>query len=80
MIVGAVVLAWLLRKPMEINPSLLSKVNTTGQISFAALVLGSHAFGLADSVYLAELMFVVAGLTIASMAAYLARWLRHMTT
>lgn len=80
MIVGAVVLSWLLGKPVAINPSFLSKVNTVGQIGFAGLVLGSHAFGLEESVYLGELMFVVAGLTIASMAAYLARWLRHMTS
>lgn len=80
MIVGAVVLSWLLDNPVEINPSFLSKVNTTGQIGLAGLVLGSHAFGFADSIFLPELMLVVAGLTIASMAAYLARWLRHMTT
>ena len=79
MIMGGVVLAWLMGKPMEINPAFLSKVNTAAQICFAALILGSHAFGIEDSVFLSELMLVVAGLTVASMGAYLARWLRHMT-
>ena len=80
MIMGAVVLSWLLDKPVKIRPSFLSKVNTAGQIAFAALVLGSHAFNIEHSVYLPEFMLVVAGLTIASIAAYLAGWLRHMTS
>jgi cardiolipin synthase len=79
MIMGAVVLSWLMDKPVKIHPSFLSKVNTVGQIAFAALVLGSHAFDIADSVYLPQMMLVVAGLTVASMGAYLGRWLRHMT-
>ncbi len=81
MIMGAVVLSWLLGKPMEINPSLLSKVNTAAQIALAALVLGlrslRHRIGHGR---LAELMLAVAALTIASAAAYLGRWLRHMTS
>jgi cardiolipin synthase len=80
MIMGAVVLSWLLLMPVAIKPSLLSKVNTVGQLAFATLVLGSHAFAIENSVYLPELMLVVAGLTIASVAAYLARWLKHMTS
>jgi cardiolipin synthase (CMP-forming) len=79
MIMGAVVLSWLMDKPVKIHPSFLSKVNTVGQIAFAGLVLGSHAFNIEDSVYLPQMMLVVAGLTVASMGAYLGRWLRHMT-
>lgn len=79
MIVGAVVLSWVLEKPVQIKPSFLSKVNTFAQIAFAALMLGSHAFGIADSMYLDVMVLAVATLTVASMGAYLGRWLRHMT-
>jgi cardiolipin synthase (CMP-forming) len=79
MLVGGVVLAWLLSRPIAIAPLMVSKVNTAAQIGFAALALGAHAFGIEDRVFLPELTLVVAALTIASAAAYLAQWLRHMT-
>ena len=40
LIVGAVVLAWVVNKPMVVAPSMASKVNTVGQIVLAGLVLG----------------------------------------
>src|SRR3954453_596553 len=46
MIVGAVVLSWLLGKPMEINPSRLSKANTAAQIALAALFLGLRSLSI----------------------------------
>lgn len=78
MIVAAVILSWLLDKPLTIAPIVVSKLNTAAQIGFAALTLGSRAFGIdLGSVALAcELL--VALLTVASMTAYLAFWLRHM--
>ncbi len=39
MIVGAVVLATLMEKPLTIQPLMVSKANTAAQIIFAALVL-----------------------------------------
>lgn len=80
MIMGAVVLSWLLDNPVEINPSRLSKLNTAAQIGLAGLVLGAHAFAIEDVVLRWELMVAVAALTTASAAAYLAQWLRHMTS
>ncbi len=78
MIVGAVVLSWLLDKPLDIDPSRLSKINTLAQISFAAIMLFLLAFGLkqADLAFAGSL--IVAALTIGSMLDYLGRWLRHM--
>lgn len=79
MIVSAVLLSWLLHRPVAMAPFAVSKLNTAAQIAFAALALGSRAFGidLGPAGMVAEL--VVAMLTLASMAAYLAFWLRHMT-
>ena len=41
MIVGAIVLSWVLGKPVTIRPLRVSKLNTAAQIVLAALVLGS---------------------------------------
>ncbi|SIP90948.1 MULTISPECIES: CDP-alcohol phosphatidyltransferase family protein [unclassified Bosea (in: a-proteobacteria)] len=79
MIVAAVVLSWLLHRPLAIRPFVVSKVNTAAQIAFAALALGSRAFGLELGSAATLGHAAVALLTLASMAAYLAFWLRHMT-
>ena len=41
MIVGAVILSWVIGRPMEVKPLLVSKLNTVAQIVFACLVLVS---------------------------------------
>lgn len=79
MIVGAVLIAWLLGEPIEIRPLLVSKLNTTAQIAFAALVLGGLAFGADLAAWFNVALATVAALTLASAAAYLGQWLDHMT-
>ena len=79
MIVAAVLLSWVMARPVKIRPLMVSKLNTAAQIGFAALVLSTNAFGVDASAIEGVAMFAVAGLTIASAAAYLAGWLRHMT-
>lgn len=78
MIVAAVLLSWLLARPLTIAPFAVSKLNTAAQIAFAALALGSRAFGIDPGQAGAVGELVVAVLTLGSMAAYLAFWLRHM--
>jgi cardiolipin synthase len=79
MIVGAVMLSWVMHRPVAIKPLLVSKLNTAAQIAFAALILSTNAFGV-DASRVEDIgMFVVTALTIASAGAYLAGWLRHMT-
>ena len=78
MIVGGVVMAAFLGKPVTIRPLLISKANTTAQIGFAALVLAAKAFGLGLGLWFGPAIVVVATLTVASAAAYLAQWLDHM--
>jgi cardiolipin synthase len=78
MIIGAVVISWFVHKPVEIRPLLISKLNTTAQISFAALVLGAKAFEFPIGAWFAVCLYAVAVLTLASTAAYLAQWIRHM--
>ena len=78
MIVGAVMLSWVVGRPMEVKPLLVSKLNTVAQIVFACLVLASLAFGFSAGILLPLLMFAVAVLTFLSIAFYLAEWIRHV--
>lgn len=78
MIVSAMVLSMLLGKPLEVRPLIVSKLNTGAQIGFAALMLGSNAFGGTPPVLVEIALLVTVALTLASAGAYLVLWLRHM--
>jgi cardiolipin synthase len=78
MIVSAVILSWVMDKRVEIAPLLVSKLNTAAQLGLAALMLGSRAFGVDPGLALQLGLVLVALLTLGSMTAYLALWLRHM--
>jgi cardiolipin synthase len=80
LIVGGIILSWVIGKPLKIKPLLVSKLNTVAQIVFACVVLGSLGFDIqADTLTLA-LMVLVAALTLLSVAAYVAEWVRHMNS
>jgi cardiolipin synthase len=78
MIVAAVVLSWVMSRPVAIRPMMVSKVNTAAQIGFAALVLSTKAFGVDLGGFDDGAMLILAALTVASAGAYLAGWMRHM--
>jgi cardiolipin synthase len=78
MIVGAVILAWVLGLPFKVRPLWVSKLNTAVQIAFACVVLGSLGFHIEARLLTLVLMGLVAALTLASVAAYVAEWIRHM--
>jgi cardiolipin synthase len=80
LIVGAVMLAVVLRRPVRVRPIPVSKANTLVQIVLAAVVLAAGAFDLEVSGVSLVLMIAVAGLTVASAAAYLVEWMAHMTS
>ena len=79
MIVAAVLLSWVMSRPVEIKPLMLSKLNTVAQIGLAALVLSTKAFKVDRAGYDEWAMVTVAAWTVASAAAYLALGRRHMT-
>jgi cardiolipin synthase len=79
MIMGAVVVSWVMHRPVEIKPLLISKLNTTAQIAFAGLVLAAKAFGWSLGMWFGFAVVIVAALTVVSGAAYLAQWYRHMS-
>ena len=78
MIVSGVILSWLLDNPLEMRPFLVSKLNTFAQIAFAAGLLAAKAFDVLLGFWFEWSMWSIAALTLASAAAYLAFWLRHM--
>ena len=80
LIVGGIMLSWLLGSPLKIKPLLVSKLNTVVQIVFACVVLGSLGFNLAVPTLKLIMMILVAALTLLSVAAYLAAWVRHMNS
>ena len=81
LIIGGLMLAWFLGRPMTIKPLLVSKLNTAAQIVFACVVLGALAFGFeapAVQIGQAGLMWLVAALTLISVGFYVREWWRHM--
>jgi cardiolipin synthase len=78
MIVGAVMLSWLVDRPVTLKPLLVSKLNTVAQIVLALVVLGTLAFGLDARLPIVMLNAAVAALTLLSIAFYVAEWVRHM--
>lgn len=79
LIIGAVLLSWVMGKPVKVRPLMISKVNTVAQIVLAVAVLGLLGFGrnLPGVIELAN--WVVGALTILSGGAYMRNWLAHMT-
>ena len=78
LIVGGIMLSWMVGTPLKIKPLLVSKLNTAAQILFACVVLGALGFDLHLESLTLVLMGLVAALTLLSVAAYLAEWVRHM--
>jgi cardiolipin synthase len=79
LIVGAIMLAWFLGKPMRVKPVLVSKLNTVAQIVFACLVLSALAFRVRFDMTEDVVMAIVAALTLASVGFYVREWVRHMS-
>jgi cardiolipin synthase len=80
MIVGAIILSWLIDRPVKIKPHIVSKANTAAQIVFACLVLGSRGLDIDAEPVLTLVMALVAVLTLVSVGLYLAEWVRHMNS
>ena len=78
MIVGAVILSWVMEKPVPLKPLLVSKLNTVAQILLACLVLAALAFKIDAEIVIVLLIALVAVLTLLSVIFYVAEWVRHM--
>ncbi|MGB3418544.1 MAG: CDP-alcohol phosphatidyltransferase family protein [Mesorhizobium sp.] len=79
LIVFAVLLSSVMGQPVEMKPLAVSKLNTVVQLVLAALVLAELAFGVGMGMVRPALIILSGLLTVASAAAYLVAWLRHMS-
>jgi cardiolipin synthase len=79
LIICAVVLSSVMGHPVEMKPLLVSKANTAIQIILAAEVLAELTFGMHLDPLRSALIILSGLLTVASAAAYLVAWLRHMS-
>jgi cardiolipin synthase len=78
LIIGGVMLAWFLGKPVRVKPVLVSKLNTVAQIVLACLVLAELAFAIEVEAVQTVTMAIVAVLTLASIGFYVREWVLHM--
>ena len=78
MIIAAVMLSWLVDKPVTVKPLTVSKANTAAQIMLATLVLAQEGLKFNFSWLVDAAIAAVAVLTLVSVAAYVREWVRHM--
>jgi cardiolipin synthase len=71
MIVGAVILYQIMIRRLEMNPLIISKVNTLAQIVLAALVLGSRGFDVDTGLFFELMIGIVTVTTVISGLSYL---------
>lgn len=78
LVVAAVLLSSVMGTPIAMKPLLVSKANTAVQIALAVVVLGELAFSIESGVVGQAMVWLSGALTVASAAAYLVAWLKHM--
>lgn len=77
-IIGAVMVSWLVDRPIPMKPLMVSKLNTVAQVLYAGLVLAALGFGFVFKPFDIILMAIVTVLTLLSVSFYLVEWVRHM--
>jgi cardiolipin synthase len=78
LIIGAVLLSTIMGQPVEVRPLFVSKANTAVQIILAGWALAELAQGRTFGPVRQWLVYLSGILTVASAAAYLVGWLKHM--
>ncbi|WP_011581300.1 MULTISPECIES: CDP-alcohol phosphatidyltransferase family protein [Chelativorans] len=78
LIVGGVLLSAVMDQPVAMKPLLISKANTLVQLLLAAVVLAGLTFDFSLGLLYPGLVYFSGLLTVASGAAYLVNWIKHM--
>lgn len=79
LIVGGLMLAWQLGRPLAIKPVMVSKANTVAQIGYMVVVLTQLSFGYMPPWLMAGCALIVGAFTLVSGAVYMRTWLAHMS-
>ena len=77
-IVGAILISWLMDKPVRIHPLFISKANTALQIILAAFILANQGFNLQLGSLENSLCILTAIVTLLSAFSYFQAWLDHL--
>jgi cardiolipin synthase len=77
LLIGGSLLLGLLGSAIRVAPLMISKINTTAQITLASVVLGQLALELSLALLVEFLILVVAATTVLSGGRYLWRWARR---
>ena len=80
LIIGGAILFQTLTQSLKMEPLYISKVNTTAQISLAAVVLGELGFDIVLGFVSEALVYIVVATTLLSGAAYVIKWGRLAIT
>jgi cardiolipin synthase len=78
LIVGGVVVAWFVSRPVKVRPHISSKLTTAAQLGFAAFILAGKAYAFQVEALDTLLIGSVAALTMTSASVYLWLWVQHM--
>jgi len=78
LIVGGVLLSAIMGQPVTVKPLFVSKANTLVQLLLAALVIAGLTFAISLGPLYTGLVYLSGLLTVASGAAYLVGWIKHM--
>lgn len=78
LIVAAVLLSYVMYRPVTVRPILVSKLTTLFQIVLAGTALAEPAFRLDLTPWIDVMILATALLTVVSAATYLLDWFRHM--
>ncbi len=79
LIVGGVLLATIMGNPVAMKPLFISKANTLAQILVAAMILAELSLEYPFGPLHDGLIYLCGLLTVASGAAYLVNWIKHMS-
>ncbi len=79
LIIIAVLLAWVVGRPLTMRPHIVSKWNTVAQLVLASVVLADEGFQLGLGLARDALVWITGTLTLLSLAAYLKAWIAHMS-
>lgn len=80
LILMAFLVSWLIGTPLRIKPIFISKANTAGQIVLAGVELAELGPEWSIGDLREVLIYLVAALTVASLYAYFATWMRHLAS
>ncbi|WP_442753415.1 CDP-alcohol phosphatidyltransferase family protein [Methylocystis sp. JAN1] len=78
LIVGGVLVAWFLARPVKVRPHISSKITTAAQLGLAGFALAGEAYGFRLEALESLLAGGVAALTVTSASVYLWLWVQHM--